>query len=225
MNQQLTRKITFPSADPEINLSGHHFLPANAPQAADNLVCVLVHPWGILGGSQANTVPIARALAEQHGLECLTFDLRGVGNSAGSATYTCVAEIQDAIGACAWVSTNLKKSCVLVGSSAGAAIAGSALDKVGTCVGYIGIGYTFGKVAGLVFGSHFQAIVNSPKPKLFIMGDSDGFTSVKQLECKITSMVNAQFSLIPGVGHFALESGNYTDNVAELIAKFVVNLM
>ncbi|GFP94406.1 hypothetical protein PHJA_001585000 [Phtheirospermum japonicum] len=155
----------------------------------NNITVVLVHPYSILGGCQALLRGIATALAAR-GYKALTFDMRGVGPSTGKPSLTGFIEIQDVIAVCKWASYNLSAHRVLlVGSSAGAPIAGSAVDKVEQVVGYMSLGYPFGLMSSILFGRHHKAILKSPKPKLFVMGTRDGFTSVKQLKKKLKSAV------------------------------------
>jgi alpha/beta superfamily hydrolase len=216
------REVQFPAKDePEVILSGLLFTPETLKKP---FVCVLVHPWGFLGGSRGNTFLYADRLSKKFGIQCLIFDCRGVGNSSGKASFNCSAEVADVIGACDWVTSNLSKPILLIGSSAGAAIAGSALDKVSQVLAYIGIGYTFGWLSSLIFGRHYDAISKSMKPKLFIMGTEDGFTSVSQLKSRLKHMQNAEMKLIDGVGHFSLESSTYASKTVELIAEYVDTL-
>jgi alpha/beta superfamily hydrolase len=74
----------------------------------------MVHPWGILGGSAANVEPFAEILASKYGIISLTFDLRGVGQSQGSATYRCRDEINDVLGACAFIRSKFNKPVRIV---------------------------------------------------------------------------------------------------------------
>ncbi len=219
-------EVSFPSKTKGNILSGHLWTPSESynKQTAPthNLICIFVHPWGILGGSSANTAPFARKLAKQYNTKCLTFDLRGVGRSDGTPTYTCHAEIEDVIAACDFALTDLAaKQLVVIGSSAGAAIAGSMIDAMDAVVAYVGIGYTFGWASSLIFGSHFKAVLTSPKPKLFIMGDNDGFTSVKQLETRLRDVSNAETMIVGHCGHFDLENASRVDEICIRISKFV----
>ena len=91
----------------EIELRGFLWTPKNGTKS--DLICVFVHPWGILGGSSANTEPFAEILASRYGVQCLTFDLRGVGKSGGKKTFTCVDEVSDVEGACEYATAELKK--------------------------------------------------------------------------------------------------------------------
>ncbi|KAL6540453.1 hypothetical protein OROMI_024336 [Orobanche minor] len=107
----------------------------------------------------------------------------------------------------------------------GAPIAGSAVDQIDRVIGYVSLGYPFGLTASILFGRHHKAILKSPKPKLFVMGTRDGFTSVKQLENKLkTAAGRNQTHLLQGVGHFQMEGPDYDDQMASLILDFVSTL-
>ena len=86
------------------------------------------------------------------GYHVLTFDMRGVGASTGWKTYLGNKEVQDVIAAANWGTEHLNMDCVVVASSAGAPIAGSAINSISRCVGYVAIGYVFGRWASLLFG-------------------------------------------------------------------------
>ena len=215
-------EVTFkPRECPEIDLSGALWTPVTK---STNLVCILVHPWSVLGGSSANTQPYAETLATAHGIECLTFDLRGVGKSTGRCSYRGSSEINDVLGANDFVKAQLNAPVILVGSSAGAAIAGSACDQISDLIAYVGIGYTFGWISSLIFGCHFDAMMKARLPKLFIMGTNDEFTSVSQLTKRVTVMNGACIELIQGVGHFELETIKYAKKTGEVIAKYMLSL-
>ncbi|BFG33495.1 hypothetical protein CerSpe_197700 [Prunus speciosa] len=175
-----------------------------------NPVVVLVHPYSVLGGCQGLLRGIAAGLADR-GYKAVTFDMRGVGRSTGRASLTGFAEIKDVIAVCKWVCENLSADRILlVGSSAGAPIAGSAVDQIEQVVGYVSLGYPFGMIASILFGRHHKAVLQSPKPKFFIMGTKDGFTSVQQLKNKLSSAAGrVETHLIEGVSHFQMEGPAY----------------
>ncbi|KAG8389071.1 hypothetical protein BUALT_Bualt02G0191100 [Buddleja alternifolia] len=191
----------------------------------NNLVVVLVHPYSVLGGCQGLLRGIAAGLAAS-GYKAVTFDMRGVGKSSGRASLTGFKEIKDVIAVCKWVSLNLSAHRILlVASSAGAPIAGSAVDKIEQVVGYVSLGYPFGPMASILFGRHHKAILKSPKPKLFVMGTRDGFTSVKQLKNKLKSTAGrVETHLLEGVSHFEMEGAEYDHEMVSLIVKFIVSL-
>ena len=107
----------------------------------------------------------------------------------------------------------------------GAPIAGSAVDEIKEVVGYVSIGYPFGMFASILFGRHHKAVLNSPKPKLFVMGTRDGFTSVKQLQHKLSSAVGrVEKHLIEGASHFQMEGPEFDNQMVDLMLPFISSL-
>ncbi|XP_055801303.1 uncharacterized protein LOC129870516 [Solanum dulcamara] len=188
-------------------------------------VAVLVHPYSMLGGCQGLVRGIAKGLASR-GVIAVTFDTRGAGKSSGRASLTRSSKINDVISVCKWVHTNFSTNrIVLIGSSAGAAIAGSAVDQVEQVVGYVSLEYPFGFTASILFGRHQKSILQSPKPKLFFMGTNDGFTSVKQLENKLKDAAGHNTThLIQGATHFQMEGQAFDADVVNLILQFIATL-
>ncbi|KAD6119735.1 hypothetical protein R6Q59_025744 [Mikania micrantha] len=210
---KLDVRIYKPAPEETDSTSNHH-----------KIAVVLVHPYSVLGGCQGLMKGIARNLAE-HGIVAVTFDMRGVGKSTGRPSLTGFAEVSDVVAVCKWSSQNLSNRILLIGSSAGAPIAGSAVDQVDEIVGYVSLGYPFGWTASILFGRHHKAILQSLKPKLFIMGTKDGFTSVKQLANKIkTAAGRAETHLIEGASHFQLEGPSFDTEMANIIVTFISSL-
>uniref|UniRef100_A0A1J3EDL1 Xaa-Pro dipeptidyl-peptidase-like domain-containing protein n=1 Tax=Noccaea caerulescens TaxID=107243 RepID=A0A1J3EDL1_NOCCA len=203
-----------------VSLHTKIFKPRDADDG-NRLVIVLVHPFSLLGGCQALLRGIASELACK-GYTAVTFDTRGAGKSTGRATLTGFSEVKDVIAVCRWLSQNLGADRILlVGSSAGAPIAGSAVDQIEQVVGYVSLGYPFGLMASVLFGRHHKAILSSPKPKLFVMGTQDGFTSVSQLKKKLKSAAGrTETHLIEGVSHFQMEGPEYDSQVTDIICNF-----
>ncbi|KAK1282739.1 hypothetical protein QJS10_CPB22g01478 [Acorus calamus] len=201
------------------------FRPSSSSDRARNLVVVLVHPFTVLGGCQALLKGIALGLAGR-GHVAVTFDMRGAGRSSGRASLTGFAEVRDVVAVCDWVVETLSPDgIVLVGSSAGAPIAGSSVDKVDQVVAYVSLGYPFGFMSSILFGRHYPAILKSQKPKLFVMGTRDGFTSVKQLENKLRSAEGrVETRLLEGVSHFQMEGPEYDARMTDLISEFIESL-
>jgi len=52
-------------------------------------------------------------------LSVITFDMRGVGASTGSATFTGKHEVKDVEAVCKWAWQTFDQNILLVGSSAG----------------------------------------------------------------------------------------------------------
>lgn len=222
MSDNYTMESSTVETSDGVKLRTRLFKPQGQGQLKDpNLGIVLVHPYSVLGGSQGLLKGIASSLAI-NGYTAVTFDMRGVGRSTGKPSITGFAEVKDVVAVCNSLSL---PRILLVGSSAGAPIAGSAVDQIDKVIGYVSIGYPFGMTASILFGRHHKAILQSPKPKLFIMGTRDGFTSVKQLRNKLNSAAGrVETHLIDGVGHFQMEGPGYDAEMVDLIIKFIASL-
>lgn len=207
-----------------VSLSLRLYKPLPPPEP-NSLTIVLVHQYSVLGGCQALLKGIASTLASK-GFLCITFDMRGVKRSTGKSSWTGSSEVQDVVAVCRWAVQSIATTRILlVGSSAGAPIAGSAIDQAEQIVGYVALGYPFGRLASVLFGRHHKPILESNKPKLFVMGTKDGFTSVKQFENKLKLAAGrVETYLVPGVGHFQMEGPEYDDEMATLIADFAKTL-
>ncbi|KAF5202099.1 alpha/beta-Hydrolases superfamily protein [Thalictrum thalictroides] len=211
-----------------VKLHTRVFKPREEEEVKDNMVIVLVHPYSILGGCQGLLRGIAVGLADK-GYRAVTFDMRGAGRSTGKASITGSSEILDVVSVCKWVADNLSTYRILLvdlmSSVKGAPISGSAVDQIEPVVGYVSLGYPFGLTASILFGRHHKAILKSPKPKLFVMGTKDGFTSVKQLENKLKSAAGrVEIHLMEGVGHFQMEGPAYDSAMVDLILEFIASL-
>ncbi len=128
---------------------------------------------------------------------------------------------------------------VLLGSSAGAPMAGTAMARLSNdgedaLSAYVAVGYTFGNLASLAFGRHFAHVVanssSSTAPRLFVMGERDEFTSVDQLEQMAKRMRGEEgangggvvdIEIVPGVGHFEWESPGYDELVARTVLDWL----
>lgn len=87
------------------------------------------------------------------------------------------------------------------------------------------LGYPFGMLASVLFGRHNKPILASEKPKLFVMGTNDGFTSVKQLEAKLkTAAGRNETRLVPGAGHFEMEGPEFDRQMADYVVEFAESL-
>ena len=161
-------QVDVPASRGEVSLAAAVWRPPDRETKEGLPAVVLVHQWSILGGQASLVHGIARELTER-GLTAVTFDLRGVGGSSGMRTIRGLSEVQDVEAVLEWAHTKLQRDLVLLGSSAGAPIAGSAIDRFPFVRGFVGIGYVFGFLSSVLFGCHYDSIVKSGKPKLFIM--------------------------------------------------------
>lgn len=186
-------------------------------------IALLVHQYSVMGGSQDLMKGMARILAARYRVAACTFNLRGVGKSSGSSTITGQSEVQDVVDIGQWISNLGFDKILLLCSSAGAPIGGSAIDLVPAVKGYVGIGYVFGFWASILFKGHYKAFFDSKKPKFLIQGDRDEFTgkdtlinwAVKQSQSEVT-----ETKIYPGLGHFELEGPAYDSEMADVAADF-----
>ena len=190
-------------------------------------ILLFVHQWSKMGGAGQLMEGMAYYMAQNYQYISVTFDMRGVGKSSGSSTWSGINEINDVLCITEWIKLNICKPIVIIGSSAGAPIAGSAFGNLSYpyIISGIFIGYPFGFWSSIMFGSHYNNIIESEKPKLFIMGDSDGFTSVQTLQNYIQKCkgdINDIY-IEKDIGHFGLESPQFDTMICQLIHKFITN--
>jgi len=184
------------------------------------LTAVTVHPWAPLGGGEHNTIGLAQAFAAA-GIRSLSFNLRSSSMVWGVLSNH-RSEVDQIVDVCEWAQQKFGSNILLLGSSAGAPQAGSALDKHASVIGLACVGYTFGGLASVGFGRHFGAVTRSKKPRLFIMGDADEFTTEATLQkvlAKATGPVES--TIVRGVGHFELEAPHYDGHVSKLVLTWV----
>ncbi len=220
---------------------------------------VTVHPWSFLGGGEHNTIGLARNMSTK-GWRVITFTLKStplyLGGAIGGILFRHYREVNHIIEIVEWAFEHYHKNdasdqhMVLLGSSAGAPFAGSAMAKIqqrqqAKISAFIAVGYTFGKLASLGFGRHFSSIVGNSAstfcgssslatevegeapPQYFVMGENDEFTSVDQLDSMVARMKSVNPSrkvdieIVPRVGHFQLESPSYDSFVSEKVVQWL----
>ncbi len=221
---------------------------------------VTVHPWSFLGGGEHNTIGLARNLSTK-GWRVITFTLKStplyLGGAIGGILFRHYREVNHITEIVEWAfeqyhtkNNTSDKHMVLLGSSAGAPFAGSAMANIqqrqqAKIEALIAVGYTFGKLASLGFGRHFSSVVGNSTssfcgssslaaavegdapPQYFIMGENDEFTSVEQLESMVARMKSVSptrrvdVEIVPRVGHFQLESPSYDSFVAEKVVDWL----
>jgi pimeloyl-ACP methyl ester carboxylesterase len=112
-------------------------LPALLAAASNGAATLIVHQYSVMGGSQELMRGIARELAFRQGCVAVTFDLRGVGGSSGRCTLTGHGEAEDVAEMGAWLQAAGFSRILLLCTSAGAPIGGSALDRVPAFTGCV----------------------------------------------------------------------------------------
>ncbi len=167
------------------------FIPGAVPAGA-----VITHPHPLYGGSMHNNVvwTAARAFGDR-GWATLRFNFRGVGASTGSYGEG-LDEVEDLIGAVAYLAGRAPGPCLLAGYSFGAAVAARAL------LGGL-------KVAGAVLISPPIAFMDlgflaqTPGISLIVAGDHDDLCPLPDLE-KVCRQCQPPVDLrvVSGADHF-----------------------
>ncbi|KAL3599756.1 hypothetical protein D5086_007674 [Populus alba] len=79
---------------------------------------------------------------------------------------------------------------------------------------YLAPKYAGSIIVSFSLHTHHKGILKSPKPKLFVMGTRDGFTSVKQLQNKLSSAAGrVETHLIEGASHFQMEGAEFDNQM------------
>jgi alpha/beta superfamily hydrolase len=105
--------------------------------------------------------------------------------------------------------------------SAGSAIACGCVDEMEEIKGYCAIGYPYGWWSSWMFGSHYPK-AKSKKPKLFLLGDCDQFTSESSLDSYMSDLEGEKKKvIIPGADHFFFDYEEHLDkNVENWLREF-----
>lgn len=218
MSQARRHEVPTPSGD--VLITEH--VPGAGRRPA--VTVVTVHPWAALGGGEHNTRGIARSLA-QSGLRALTFQLLSCSAMWGILSAHS-AEVSQVTAVARWAASTFGDPVVLLGSSAGASIAGTALAGLPEAIGYVAIGYTWGGVAMLAFGRHYRPLYGCPQPKLFLMGAKDEFTAPATLSRYVGRVAgDNDVVIVPGVGHFELEHPAYDGDVVRRVGGWIGQLL
>lgn len=185
-------------------------------------VIIFIHQYAIMGGQGQLMEGMAR-IAAKKGFESVTFDLRGAGRSTGRSSWMNSNELSDVEAMINYVEGATSKDIFLVGSSGGAPLAGAVLDKSHRIIGGMFIGYVWGFWASILFGWAYASIKASSKPKLFIVGTKDEFTSMDQYRMRIAQLsgdVNIM-KVIDGKNHFEIEAPVYDKTMLDYLDEFI----
>ncbi|EGC40249.1 hypothetical protein DICPUDRAFT_25367 [Dictyostelium purpureum] len=197
------------------------------PEFCKDLAIVLTHPHPMLGGSFRNNVVLGVAdyFTTYLQIPTLCFNFRGVSKSEGSGSWFGGSERLDTLAAVNYLlSLNNDvptiKKVLIVGYSYGSVIGSSIADEHPDILGFSAISYPFGPLTLMLLGSLLPHASNSLKPKYFLIGDSDNFTSVSTFKKRLKDFKGDKLEskIFEGVDHFY--GGNEKD-LAKEIAKWI----
>lgn len=122
----------------DIVLSAKHWKPRNNENVLPFII--FIHQYAKMGGCGLLMEGMAKQ-ATSKGYNAITFDLRGSGSSSGTCTFTNYEELNDVKAVVDYVQNNYSNDILVIGSSAGAPLAGAILDYSDRIKGGILIGY------------------------------------------------------------------------------------
>lgn len=164
-----------------------------------DLALVICHPHPQYGGSMENNVVQAIFhLFKEEGFTVACFNFRGVGQTEGVYDNG-RGEQQDLMAICNYLLEKRKNvsKFILCGYSFGATTAGAILGDSEKFIGYIAISYPITLIPDFLNGVHIS------KPKYFLMGENDDFTSMRALQDFYSTLpLPKNIKLYPNVDHF-----------------------
>jgi uncharacterized protein len=190
-----------------------------------DVMIIFIHQYAVMGGQGQLMEGMARKVAKR-GYDALTFDLRGAGRSSGRSSWTNQNELLDVQTVIDHAIQTTDKKIFLVGSSGGAPLAGATLDYSDRVIGGLFVGYVWGFWASILFGWAYKSIEVSTKPKLFVVGTKDEFTSMSQYEDRLARLAGDrnEMRIIEGKNHFEIEASVYDQQVADWTAEFILKI-
>ncbi|KAI8800713.1 Alpha/Beta hydrolase protein [Cladochytrium replicatum] len=175
-------------------------------------ICVIVaHPYGPLGGSMYNNVVESVCeLFSEFGFSTARFNFRGVGRSSGRTSFRGFAERDDVLAVYRHLMANESfkpTKIILCGYSYGSMCTSAVACEIPEAIAIIAISYPCAVSWFLTMWntSAFVSGINACQniPKLFVIGDSDTFSSVRSFETFVSGINDPKTTVVvPGVDHF-----------------------
>jgi len=166
---------------------------------------VCTHPMPMLGGNMRNNVVYALCkYFSSLGATTLRFNFRGVGRSSGSGSWFGETERGDVVSCCNYLLENHKhiNKILLIGYSYGSVISSSVAGEIDSVIGFCAISYPFGPLYLMLLG-HLLNKIRVEKPKYFISGTEDNFTSVSTAKSSTANLPGStKIDFVDEVDHF-----------------------
>ena len=152
-----------------------------------HIAVICTHPWGMMGGNMKNSVPATLVeLFARKGYTAAHFNFRGCGFSRGWGEVADLLAVASALRDLGGVTPITK--VIVIGYSYGSIIASAAAADP-LIDGFVAISTPFRMMSALTMGNGtalWQRSLNA-KPKLFIMGGADTFTSESSFTACVSS--------------------------------------
>lgn len=178
-----------------------------------NIGIIVCHPHPQYGGTM--DFPVVKMLYRTFGnlgYPSIRFNFRGVGSSKGKSGNG-AGEREDLISVCNFLLNGefVVGRILIIGYSFGATIGSAVVSEFDEIIGYVAISYPFSLIPQYIT----QAQVN--KPKFFIIGDRDDFTTLEVFQKEYKKMPEPKdIKIFPGVDHFWTGSEN-------ILTKTIIN--
>jgi alpha/beta superfamily hydrolase len=211
----------------ENRLEGRLSLPADK---TDLWCAIVTHPHPKLGGRLDNNVTQAICKGLQTlGVATIRFNTRGVGESGGECTWQGVEEREDVKAVVDYAHT-LKgvTKVALVAYSFGAAVGLSVsaeLVQAKKLDAVIAVAYPKGVLSWFLFNPHYAQVDAGPGvPKLFVIGDTDNFTSISTIKEIVQSVSEPkELVIVDDTDHYCF--GKEVNLVEPVVSFFHFKLM
>lgn len=183
-------------------------LESEISSTSSSLGVVLLHPYGPLGGNmQNNVVDAFFSYFKSINLTVLRYNMRGVGKSFGSTSWTGKDQVEDLINICEYVLSipNAPKSLLVVGYSYGSLIASAAAASIRNLVGLVAVSFPYSVIFALTaFNTswYIDKLKTISQPKLFIMGRNDNFSFLGSYKSFIEKLASTSSVILEDVDHF-----------------------
>ncbi|KAJ3324236.1 hypothetical protein HDV06_000275 [Boothiomyces sp. JEL0866] len=195
--------------------------------ALKNICVVISHPYGPVQSDLT-----VHKYFNDKGASTLRFNFRGVGQSTGRTSWQGAGETEDVVSVVNFINkyyqdNNLGKvEILLVGYSFGSICTIAAANQL-SIKGLVSISYPYQVLWAITFfnSAHFQSQAQGlPQiPKLFIIGDTDNFTSISSWNNFVKDIPEPKnTSVIPGADHFW---GRNTNELIRIIDQWAVTVL
>lgn len=181
-------------------------------------VAVVCHPHPRFGGSMDSwMVPVLQRALVTDGWVGLRFNFRGVGGSGGNHGGG-EPELLDVRAAAERVREEGAGPLLLVGWSFGALVSLRYAADDERVAGWVGVGLTAAPSGSEEAPLDREPLGQFERPKLFIHGTRDTFTSVEEIERVVAAAAEPKrLHLVPGGDHFLAAHG---DVLSEQVRAF-----
>eukprot|EP01095_Lingulamoeba_sp_RSL-Kostka_P000313 TRINITY_DN10477_c0_g1_i1.p1 TRINITY_DN10477_c0_g1~~TRINITY_DN10477_c0_g1_i1.p1 ORF type:complete len:257 (-),score=65.78 TRINITY_DN10477_c0_g1_i1:81-851(-) len=189
---------------------------------------LITHPHPKLGGSMDDHVvkSVFNYFTTKNEINTvIRFNFRGIGKSSGGSSWFATQEIEDVKAVYNYLMEREGvKKVLFVGYSFGSVVIQSAPNAIQSdnILGCIAISYPYSFWSSFLFNHHYKICKeNNQLPKLFVMGDSDGFLNENNFNKWFDTLIGDKNKkhIIPNCSHFWLDNA-YKQEMTSVIDEW-----